>query len=199
VLTDKAIQAAKPRARPYKLADGEGLTMLVNPNGSKLWRFRYRHEGREKMLGFGSYPDTNAKLAREKRDKARKQLAEGLDPSGARQAEKVARGNTFEAVAREWLPLQKERLAPATYAKAVWTLETLVFPYLGTRPIDKIGAADVLKVLKRVEMRGLHETAHRTRQRISQVCRYAVVTERAQHDVTLNLRGALAPVVTRQV
>jgi integrase len=196
MLTDKAIQAAKPRARPYKLADGEGLTMLVNPNGSKLWRFRYRHEGREKMLGFGSYPDTNAKLAREKRDKARKQLAEGLDPSGARQAEKVARGNTFEAVAREWLPLQKERLAPATYAKAVWTLETLVFPYLGTRPIDKIGAADVLKVLKRVEMRGLHETAHRTRQRISQVCRYAVVTERAQHDVTLNLRGALAPVVS---
>jgi len=196
MLTDKAIQAAKPRARPYKLADGEGLTMLVNPNGSKLWRFRYRHEGREKMLGFGSYPDMSAKLAREKRDKARKQLAEGLDPSGARQAEKVARGNTFEAVAREWLPMQKERLAPATYAKAEWTLETLVFPYLGTRPIDKIGAADVLKVLKRIEGRGLHETAHRTRQRISQVCRYAVVTERAQHDVTLNLRGALAPVVS---
>ena len=128
MLTDKAIQAAKPRAWPYKLADGEGLTMLVNPNGSKLWRFRYRYEGREKMLGFGSYPDTTAKLAREKRDKARKHLAEGLDPSGARQAEKVARGNTFEAVAREWLPLQKERLAPATYAKAVWTLETLVSP-----------------------------------------------------------------------
>jgi integrase len=196
MLTDKAIQAAKPKARPYKLADGEGLTMLVNPNGSKLWRFRYRHEGREKMLGFGSYPDTSAKLAREKREKARKQLAEGLDPSGARQAEKAARDNTFEVVAREWLPLQKERLAPATYAKAVWTLETLVFPYLGTRPIDKIGAADVLKVLKRIEGRGLHETAHRTRQRISQVCRYAVVTERAQYDVTLNLRGALAPVVS---
>jgi integrase len=196
MLTDKAIQAAKPSERPYKLADGEGLTMLVKPNGSKLWRFRYRHDGREKMLGFGTYPDTSAKLAREKRDNARKQLAAGLDPSGARQAEKAARANTFEAVAREWLPMQKERLAPATYAKAEWTLETLVFPHLGTRPIDKISAADVLKVLKRIEGRGLHETAHRARQRISQVCRYAVVTERAQHDVTLNLRGALAPVVT---
>jgi integrase len=196
MLTDKAIQAAKPSGRPYKLADGEGLTMLVKPNGSKLWRFRYRHDGREKMLGFGTYPDTSAKLAREKRDKARRQLAAGLDPSGARQAEKAARANTFAAVAREWLPMQKERLAPATYAKAEWTLETLVFPHLGTRPIDKISAADVLKVLKRIEGRGLHETAHRARQRISQVCRYAVVTERAQHDVTLNLRGALAPVVT---
>jgi len=196
MLTDKAIQAAKPSERPYKLADGEGLTMLVKPNGSKLWRFRYRHDGREKMLGFGTYPDTSAKLAREKRDKARKQLAAGLDPSGARQAEKAARANTFEAVAREWLPMQKERLAPATYAKAEWTLETLVFPYLGTRPIDKVSAADVLKVLRRIEGRGLHETAHRARQRISQVCRYAVVTERAQQDVTLNLRGALAPVVT---
>jgi integrase len=109
---------------------------------------------------------------------------------------RAARANTFEAVAREWLPMQKERLAPATYAKAEWTLETLVFPHLGTRPIDKISAADVLKVLKRIEGRGLHETAHRARQRISQVCRYAVVTERAQHDVTLNLHGALAPVVT---
>jgi integrase len=196
MLTDKAIQGAKPKARPYKLADGEGLTLLVKPIGSKLWRFRYRHEGREKMLGFGSYPDTSAKLAREKRDQARKLLAQGLDPSGTRQAEKAARGNTFEAIAGEWLALQEERLAPATYAKAVWTLRTLVFPYLGTRPIDKITAADVLKVLKRIEGRGLRETAHRTRQRISQVCRYAVVTERAHHDVTLNLRGALAAVVS---
>jgi integrase len=123
-------------------------------------------------------------------------LAEGLDPSRSRQAEKAARNNTFEAVSREWLALQEDRLAPATYEKAVWTLTTLVFPYLGTHPIHKITAGDVLKVLKRIEGRGLRETAHRTRQRISQVCRYAVVTERATHDVTLSLRGALAAVVT---
>lgn len=196
MLSDKAIQAAKARERPYKLADGGGLTLLVKPNGSKLWRFRYRYDGREKMLGLGSYPDTGAKLAREKREEARKLLAEGLDPSRSRQAEKAARNNTFEAVSREWLALQEDRLAPATYEKAVWTLTTLVFPYLGTHPIHKITAGDVLKVLKRIEGRGLRETAHRTRQRISQVCRYAVVTERATHDVTLSLRGALAAVVT---
>jgi integrase len=196
MLSDKAIQAAKARERPYKLADGGGLTLLVKPNGSKLWRFRYRYDGREKMLGLGSYPDTGAKLAREKREEARKLLAEGLDPSRSRQAEKAARNNTFEAVSREWLTLQEDRLAPATYEKAIWTLTTLVFPYLGTHPIHKITAGDVLKVLKRIEGRGLRETAHRTRQRISQVCRYAVVTERATHDVTLSLRGALAAVVT---
>jgi integrase len=196
MLTDKAIQAAKPRVRPYKLADGRGLTLLVNPVGSKLWRFRYRYDGREKMLGLGSYPDTSAKLAREKREEARKLLAEGVDPSRNRQAEKAARNNTFEGVSREWLALQEDRLADATFAKAVWTLETLVFPHLGTYPIHKLTAGDILKVLKRIEGRGLRETAHRTRQRISQVCRYAVVTERAPYDVTSSLRGALAPVVT---
>src|ERR1700680_725055 len=117
MLTDKAIQAAKSKARPYKQADGEGLTLLVKPIGSELCRFRYRHEGREKMLGFGSYPDTSAKLAREKRDQARKMLAQGLDPSGTRRAEKAARSNTLEAIAGEWLALQEERLAPATTPK----------------------------------------------------------------------------------
>jgi integrase len=196
MLTDKAIQAAKPRVRPYKLADGRGLTLLVNPLGSKLWRFRYRYDGREKMLGLGSYPDTSAKMAREKREEARKLLAEGADPSRSRQTEKAARSNTFEGVSREWLALQMHRLADNTFAKAVWTLETLVFPHLGSQPMHKITAGDVLKVLKRIEGRGLGETAHRTRQRISQVCRYAVVTERAPIDVTASLRGALAPVVT---
>ena len=90
MLSDKAIQAAKPKSRPYKLADGLGLTLLVKPVGSKLWRFRYRYDGREKMIGFGSYPDTSVKLAREKREKARKLLAGGLDPSGNRQAEKAS-------------------------------------------------------------------------------------------------------------
>ena len=111
MLTDKAILAAKSKARPYKLADGEGLTLLINPNGSKLWRFRYRYEGREKMLALGSYPDTSSKLAREKREQARKTLAQGIDPSNNRKAEKLARGNTFEAIGREWLALQQKTLA----------------------------------------------------------------------------------------
>lgn len=196
MLTDQAIRNARPRVKPYKLADGEGLTLLVSPNGSKLWRFRYRVDGREKMLGFGSYPDTSAKLAREQKEAARKLLARNIDPSGVRQTEKVARGNTFEVVAREWLMLQEKKLAPATYAKAAWTLETLVFPFVGNRPIDTIKAVDVLKLLKRIESRGLHETAHRTRQRCGQVFRYGVVTDRCERDVTADLRGALAAVVS---
>lgn len=151
MLTDQAIRSTRPRVKPYKLADGEGLTLLVNPNGSKLWRFRYRVDGREKMLGFGSYPDTSAKLVREQKEAARKLLARNIDPSRVRQAEKVARGNTFEVVAREGLMLQEKKLAPATYAKAVWTLETLVFQFIGNHPIGTIKAADVLKLLKRIE------------------------------------------------
>ncbi len=196
MLTDRAILVAKPAPKPFKLADRDGLTLLVKPNGSKLWRFRYQYEGREKMIGVGIYPDTPLKLAREKVGDARKLLAAGIDPSGNRQAERIARGNTFELVAREWLALQKKKLAVRTYEKAAWMLETMVYPYLGSRPVDKILASDVLKTLKRIESRGLNETAHRVRQRISQVCRYAVVTDRAQHDVTGALRGALVPVVS---
>lgn len=195
MLTEQAIRSARPRDEPYKLPDERGLSLLITPAGSKLWRFRYRHSGRENMLGLGSYPDTSLKLAREKRDEARQLLAEGRDPSGQRQAEKAERNTTFELVAREWLALQEKTLAPATYTKAVWTFESLVFPFIGTRPIADIQALDVLKLLKRIEVRGLNETAHRTRQRCGQVFRYAVITERCDHDVTANLRDALAPVV----
>ena len=170
--------------------------MLVNPNRSLWWRLKYRFEGREKSLSLGVYPHVSLQQARSQRDDAKKAIANGIDPSAKRQAEKTATANTFEAVAREWLTLQEGKLAPATYSKAVWTLETLVFPYIGSRPIAKLGATDVLKVLKRIEDRGTHETAHRTRQRCSQVFRYAVQTERAERDVTTDLRGALAPVVS---
>jgi integrase len=172
------------------------LYLLVNPNGGLWWRFKYNFEGREKLLSLGVHPHVSLQQARALRDEGKKTLANGVDPSAKRQAEKSYTANTFEAVAREWLALQEKTLAPATYAKAVWTLETLVYPYIGSRPIAKLGAVDVLKVLKRIEGRGTHETAHRTRQRCSQVFRYAVQTKRAAHDVTADLRGALAPVVS---
>ena len=196
MLTDQAIRNAKPREKPYKIADGRGLTLLIKPNGSKLWRFRYRFDGLEKTLALGTYPDTSVKLARQKLEDARRLLAKGVDPSGRRQAEKVAAADTFESVAREWLGAQEKKLAGTTYAKAVWTLETLIFPFIGNRPINEIKAADVLKVLQRIENRGLHETAHRARQRCSQVFRYGIITERCEHDVTADLRGALAPVTS---
>jgi integrase len=196
MLTMTEIRSARPREKAYKLFDGGGLYIEVTPTGGKLWRLKFRHDGRENRLALGAHPDTTLKLARERRDEARRLLAAGVDPSGRRQAEKLATSNTFEAVAREWLALQQKKLAPATFAKAVWTLETLVFPYIGSRPIAKLGPSDVLKVLKRIEGRGIHETAHRTRQRCAQVFRYAVQTERAERDPTADLRGALAPVVS---
>ena len=150
----------------------------------------------EKTLALGAYPDTSAKLARHKLDDARQLLAKGVDPSERRQAEKVADPNTFESVAREWLATQEKKLAAATYAKAVWTLETLIFPFIGNRPISELKAADVLKVLQRIENRGLHETAHRARQRCGQIFRYGIITERCEHDITADLRGALALVKT---
>ena len=195
-LTHTALRAAKPTEKPYKLSDGGGLYLLVNPSGALWWRFKYQFEGREKLLSLGVHPHVSLQQARALRDEAKKAVANRVDPSAKRQAEKSSTANSFEAVAREWLALQEKKLAPATYAKAVWTLETLVYPYIGSRPIAKLSAADVLKVLKRIEARGIHETAHRTRQRCSQVFRYAVQTERAAHDVTTDLRGALAPVVS---
>ncbi len=196
MLTDTVIRAAKPREKAYKLFDGFGLYLEVTPIGSKLWRLKYRHDGRENRLALGAHLDTSLKQARERRDDARRLLAAGIDPSSQRQAEKLATANTFEAIAREWLPLQEKKLAKSTYAKAVWTFETLVFPYIGSHPITKLGAMDVLKVLKRIEGRGIHETAHRTRQRCAQVFRYAVQTGRAERDPTVDLKGALAPVVS---
>jgi hypothetical protein len=189
MLTETAIRAAKPREKSYKLFDGLGLYLEIAPTGSKLWRLKYRHDGRENRLALGAHPDTSLKLARERRDGARRHLAAGIDPSIQRHAEKLANANTFEAVAREWLALQEKRLAPSTFAKAGWTFETLVFPYLGAKPIAKLGAMDVLKVLKRIEGRGIHETAHRTRQRCAQVFRYAVQTGRAERDPTKRMIG----------
>lgn len=196
MLTMTEIRSARPREKAYKLFDGGGLYIEVTPTGGKLWRLKFRHDGRENRLALGAHPDTTLKLARERRDDARRLLAAGVDPSHRRQAEKTATANTFEAVAREWLALQQKKLAPSTFGKAVWTLETLVFPYIGSRPIAKLSPSDVLKVLKRIEGRGIHETAHRTRQRCAQVFRYAVQTERAERDPTADLRGALAPVVS---
>jgi integrase len=195
-LTHPVLRSAKPHEKPYKLGDGGGLYLLVTPNGGLWWRLKYQFEGREKLLSLGVYPHVSLQQARAARDEAKKTIASRINPSVQRQAERFSTANSFEAVGREWLSLQKNKLAPATYAKAAWTLETLVYPYIGSRPIAKLSASDVLKALKRVEARGFHETAHRARQRCSQVFRYAVQTERAVHDVTADLRGALAPVVS---
>ena len=200
-LTDTAIRKAAPRDKPFKLADAAGLYVEVMPNGARYWRWRYRFGGKDTRLALGVYPEISLAEARSARDKARAMLRAGTDPGAAKQAQKrlamLASENTFEAVAREWLAMQEKKLATATFAKAKWTFETLVFPWLGALPISNITAPDLLSVLRRIEARGAHETAHRTKARCGQVFRYAIATGRATRDPAADLRGALAPVVSR--
>jgi integrase len=195
-LTDAAIRGARPKEKSYKLADGGGLTLLVNPNGSKWWRLRYRFGGREKMLSVGVYPDVPLKNARDKRESIRRLIASGIDPSAKRGAEKAAQAETFAAIAAEWLDLQRKGFSAATLEKAEWTIKDLLNPFIGGAPIRSITAPDILALLRRLEARGKHETAHRTKQRAGQIFRYAIATGRAERDPTADLRGALAPIVS---
>lgn len=134
MLTDKAVKALRPRDKPYKRADEKGLYVVVRPNGALWWRFKYSYVGREKTINMGTYPDTSLKLAREKRDAARKLLAATIDPSVDRQLEKARQDETFETVAREWLG-QAKTLKRDTVAQLRRRLEKHVFPFLGRYPI----------------------------------------------------------------
>lgn len=200
-LTIVAINRARAIDKPVKLFDGGGLYLLVNPNGSRWWRFKYRYLGKEKLLSLGTYPDVSLKDARDRRDQARKQLVSGIDPSEHRKAQKTAliatTENTFEAVAREWFAKNSPTWAAGHADKIIRRLERDVFPWLGGRPIADLTAPDLLAVLRRIESRGAIETAHRAQQNCSQVFRYSVATGRAQRDPTADLRGALTPVKER--
>lgn len=196
-LSETAIRQAKPGPRPIKVFDGRGLYMLLSPSGTRCWRFKYRFEGREKLLALGVYPDVSLKLARDRREEARQQIASGVDPSVKRQAEKECRADTFEAIGREWLALQEKKLASVTLSKAKWMLEGFIYPRIGSRPIRKVTAPELLSALRKIEVRGTHETAHRAKQRCGQIFRYAIATGRAEHDISADLRGALAPVVSK--
>ncbi|MEX2525145.1 MAG: integrase arm-type DNA-binding domain-containing protein [Gammaproteobacteria bacterium] len=197
-LTDRAIRMTKPGEKPKRLFDERGMYLIINPNGSRWWRFKYRFHGREKLISLGVYPEVSLKKARQRRDEARQMVADGIDPSMQRQAQKGTQANTFEAVGNEWLGMQKGKLAPATYNKAKWMLETLLYPYIGKYPIASINAPQLLPVLRRVEAKGKRETAHRLRQRCGQVFRYAIATGRADRDPAADLRDALAPVIAGQ-
>jgi integrase len=195
MLTDTNIRKAKPRVKSFKLFDGGGLYLEVNPAGGKWWRWKYRHAGKEKRLSLGVYPDVSLKSARAKRDAARRQLAAGIDPGHARRLEKIARAGaeSFEAIAREW----HAKFSPGWVAshgdRIMRRFESDLFPWLGTRPIAAIKAPELLAVLRRIESRGALETAHRAMQNCGQVFRYAVATGRAERDPTGDLRGALPP------
>lgn len=197
-LTDTAIKAAKPTRKPYKLFDGGGLYLLINPDGSRWWRFKYRYAGKEKLLALGIYPEVGLKKARDRHSEARSVLSDGIDPSVARKAEKEARidreQGSFEVVAREWHAKQSGAWSPDYSAKELRQLTSHVFRHIGGKPFRELTSRDLLDVLQRIEAKGLVETAHRVRRTVSAICRYAVVTHRADHDASSALKGALAPV-----
>ncbi len=200
-LTDTSARSAKPKAKPYKLADGRGMFLLVNPNGAKWWRLKYRIDGREKLLSLGVYPEVGLKDARQKRDAARKLIEGGVDPSLNRQIQKAARieraENSFETVAREWFAKKSPKWAQSHSGKVLTRLEKDIFPWIGGRPIADVTAPELLASLRRIETRGAIETAHRAHQSCGQIFRYAIATGRAERDISGDLRGALQPVVSR--
>ncbi len=198
MLTDTACKNAKPREKAYKLSDEKGLYLEIMPNGCKYFRMKYRFGGKEKLLAFGVYPETGLKDARDKRDEARKQLAQGIDPGENRKAMKAAQSaeaDTFEVMAREWFAKYSGRHGrQATATKFLRRLEKDLFPWLGKRPIASITAPELLDCLRRIEARGALDTAHRAHQNCGQVFRYAVATGRAERDPSGDLKGALPPV-----
>lgn len=197
-LTDSMVRAAKSEGQKRrKLADGGGLTLVVKPE-SKVWWFRYRFAGKEKTYSLGNYPEVSLKQAREGRDYARKILAQKKDPVTLRRAEGAknlsAASNTFKAVTEDWLSLQKGQLQDSTIEVTKNRLTKWIYPHLGSTPITDIEPPLVLQVLRKIEAKGKYETAHRMRQRISQVYRFAISEGRATRDPAADLRGLLKSV-----
>jgi integrase len=195
-LSDTAIKNAKSAEKPYKMQDEKGMYLLVHPNGGKYFRYDYRFDGKRKTLALGTYPVTSLKEARDKRDTAKKQIDDGIDPNENKKAVKASKAesaaNSFEIIAREW-GSKKVNDWDDKNNRSKRMLERNIFPWLGRKPITDILPKDILECLRRVEDRGTIETAHRTLQICGQVYRYAVATGRAERDITPDLRGALPP------
>jgi len=196
-LNDRAIRNYRPEDRPYKKYDAGGLYIIVNPNGSKWWRFKYRFGGKAKLLSFGVYPDIGLADARERRDAARKLLARRINPSEQRKKEQrdalVRDANSFEAVAREWHSKQARRWSEVHAGNVLHRLEKYLFPEFGGRPISEIEPPELLAAVRKLEERGVHDVAHRTLGTAGQVFRYGVAAGRCTRDPSADLRGALTP------
>jgi integrase len=200
-LTDTAVKTAKPAEKQRAMFDGGGLYLLIMPNGGKYWRFKYRFDGKEKYLSFGTYPEITLASARERRNDARRMVAEGVDPGVLKKkgketekAEEVKAALTFKVVALEWYGNNKVNWSLRHTEDVLNKLEKDVFPVLGDTPIDTLKPSHVLACVKRIEARGAVETAHRTRQIIEQICGYALANEYADLNVAALTKGALAKV-----
>ncbi len=199
-LSEVKARNAKPKSKPYKIADGDGLFLLVTPAGSKYWRLKYYFGGKEKLLALGVYPEVGLADARERRMDARKQLAAGKDPAQEKKETKrrtqLTTVNRFEVVASEWLSKQESIWSQRYFNTTKWRLETYVFPQIGNRPIAEITALDVLDVLRELEAKGILDTTRKVKQVIEKVFMYAIATGRAERNPVPDLRGVLkVPVV----
>ena len=194
-LTLPKVKNAKPRGKPYKLADGMGLSLLVEPTGAKLWRFRFRYGGKESMISFGSWPEVSIAEARAKRDDARTKLREGVNPSTARRQARIERevasGNTFRAVAKDWIDANKNQWIESHTERIQRSLDRDILPALGDRPIADITAAEVLAVVRKVEKRDALDQAKRALQRMTSIFALGVSSLRCPVNPARELRGAL--------
>tara|TARA_R110001592_G_scaffold127205_1_gene338832 strand:+ start:220 stop:1437 length:1218 start_codon:yes stop_codon:yes gene_type:complete len=195
-LSATAVKEAKPKVSPYKLSDGGGLFLMVNPNGKKYWRFKYRYFTKEKLLALGVYPDLSLKSARAKHREAKDLLSNGIDPAAQRKASKLsgstAAANSFKLVALEWFTKQKPIWAENHWSKVERMMTRDLFPHLGIRPLNEITPPELLAVLRKIEDRGALESAKRTKQIAGQIFRYGVATGRCERDPSQDLSGALA-------
>lgn len=203
-LSDIAIRNAKPKDKPYKLYDANGLFLLVTPSGGKWWRLKYRLNGKEKLLSLGTYPVIGLKEARIKRDETRQLIAQGVNPGERRREAKAIiaamekeKETTFSAVAREWFAKKRAAWTDGHQKKILSRLENQLFPYIGERQFSSLEAADYLAVIQKAESRGAIETAHRLAQLCGQITRYARIAGVVAHDAATGLNEALAPVKTK--
>ena len=213
-LTPVTINAkAKPGAKNFKLADGQGLYLLIKPNGACYWRMAYRFGGLQKLLALGVHPGLSLAEARVAAQKARDSLKSGIDPNATRKELKKAKAavviaeiieatrnkRTFQVVAEEWLAKQASKRSDSTMQKARWMLTAFAYPSIGARPIESIKTADLLACLRALEARGVLETASRLQQRMNAICRYAVACDYITHNPAANLKDSLeTPVSTKR-
>lgn len=192
---------AKPEDKVYKITDEKGLFLHVTPKGGRYWRLKYRFGGKEKLLALGVYPDVTLGKARDKRDDARKLLADGIDPGEHRKVMKQVANdrsaNSFEVVAREWFVKYSSNWVKSHADKIIQRFERDIFPWIGNKPITEVIPSVLLSVIRRIEDRGALETAHRALSNCGQVFRYAIATGRAERDSSQDLKGALPPVKTK--
>lgn len=198
-LSDTAIRAAKPADKPRKLVDEKGMYLLIQPSGAKLWRLNYRFDGKQKTLALGEYDPKDGitlAMARDRRDEARKLLAQGIDPGAQRKQEKqerrLSQENTFEALGREWMKVKGKKWTETYAGKTKACLERHAFPSIGSKPIKDIIAPDLLAMLRAIEKRGTVDMAHRVQQHCGAIFRFAVACSKALADPTTALKGALA-------